>query len=284
MNGCPNHPYKVLNPTTPYGTPTTFNVPLLPSITSAALTSTTGSKDLSAQGGGVGVLFNGALVFSAYGGPQYGQTTSYTNTAAYAEGYSFDQCGCHASTSNSVSYHCHVPPSCLLQQLGQTDTAHSPQIGWMADGFPLYGPRGKDGRLLQSCAVAGLTYGTDTCVDSCNGHGAATGGGPCWVNDGFTYRYYLLGFYDNGLGCTAPTSYGSSSALYYPMTPLCLRGCGSTTFQNQALISSCSGTTTSGTTTTTGAKTGLPVNANACAYASLTTGTASPSGKVSTVG
>ena len=252
----------------------------------------------------MGVLFNGALVFSAYStayggygssstpspatGPQYNQTTSYTTTAAYAEGFSFDQCGCHAAPSKAFTplpYHCHVPPSCLLQQLGQTDTAHSPQIGWMADGFPLYGPRGKDGRLLQSCAVAGLTYGTDTCVDSCNGHGAAaTGGGPCWVNDGFTYRYYLLGFYDNGLGCTAPTSYGSSSALYYPMTPLCLRGCGSTTFQNQALISSCSGTTTSGTTTTTGAKTGLPVNTNACAYASLTTGAASPSGKVSTVG
>jgi hypothetical protein len=94
------------------------------------------------QGGGVGILFNGAFVFSAYGGPQYGQTTGWTTTAAYAEGMSFDQCGCHASTSSSPSYHCHVPPSCLLNQLGQTATAHSPQIGWMADGFPVYGPRG----------------------------------------------------------------------------------------------------------------------------------------------
>jgi hypothetical protein len=95
------------------------------------------------QGGGVGILFNGAYVFSAYGGPQYGQTVGWSTTAAYAEGYTFDQCGCHASSSSSPSYHCHVPPSCLLNQLGQTTSAHSPQIGWMADGFPVYGPRGK---------------------------------------------------------------------------------------------------------------------------------------------
>ena len=120
MNGCPNHPYKVVRPsTTPRGTPTAFSVPLLPSISSAALTSSVGSKDLSAQEGGVGLLFNGALVFSAYStayggygssttpspatGPQYNQTTSYTTTAAYAEGFSFDQCGCHAAPSKAFT-------------------------------------------------------------------------------------------------------------------------------------------------------------------------------------
>ena len=180
-NLCPNHPYYVLNPNVAYGTSTTYTMPASPKLA-------TTTKDLSSAGGGVGLLFNGAFVFSAYGGPQYGQVTSYSNSAPYAEGYTFDQCGCHSSSSSAVSYHCHVPPSCLLAQLGQTDSAHSPQIGWMMDGFPVYGPRGSGGTLLQSCTLAGLTYGTSAvCVDECNGAGSANGGSD-WVSDGFTYR------------------------------------------------------------------------------------------------
>jgi hypothetical protein len=56
--------------------------------------------------------------------------------------------------------------------------------------------------------------------------GSANGGAD-WVSDGFTYRYYIIGTYDDGKQCTSPTAVGTSSALYYPMTPLCLRGCGS---------------------------------------------------------
>jgi hypothetical protein len=183
------HRYYVINPNTPYGQSKTFSIPLRPVILTSKLTSTTGQTALTATGGGVGVLFSGAYVFSAYGGPQYGTLSKWSNSAPYAEGYTFDACGCHASSSTSVSYHCHVPPSCLLQQLGQTASSHSPQIGWMADGFPLYGPRGKDGALLQSCTLAGKTYGTtNICVDPCNGAGSVNGGSD-WVSDGYTYRY-----------------------------------------------------------------------------------------------
>jgi hypothetical protein len=196
------HRYYVINPNTPYGTSTSFTIPLKPAIVSSFLTASDGQTSLKAQGGGVGVLFSGAYVFSAYGGPQYGTLASWSNSAPYAEGFTFDQCGCHASTSSSASYHCHVPPSCLLQQLGQTSSAHSPQIGWMADGFPLYGPRGSGGALLQSCTLAGKTYGKGSvCVDTCNGAGSANGGTD-WVSDGFTYRYYILGTYDGGTSCT----------------------------------------------------------------------------------
>ena len=93
-------------------------------------------------------------------------------------------------------------------------------------GSKRHGAPGKNGALLQSCTVAGKTYGTDVCVDACNGVGSANGGAD-WVSDGFTYRYYIIGTYDDGKQCTSPTAVGTSSALYYPMTPLCLRGCGS---------------------------------------------------------
>jgi hypothetical protein len=222
-NVCPNHPYYVLNPNTPYGTSQTFLVPLKPVIANSYLTASTGQTNLAAQGGGVGILFSGAYVFSAYGGPQYGTLSSWSNSAPYAEGYTFDQCGCHASSSTGASYHCHVPPSCLLQQLGQSTSAHSPQIGWMADGFPLYGPRGKDGTLLQSCTLASKTYGTSSvCVDGCNGAGSANGGSD-WVSDGYTYRYYILGNYDDGKQCKV--RFGDESALEsaYIRSPSLLR-------------------------------------------------------------
>jgi hypothetical protein len=277
-NVCPNHPYYVLNPNVAYGSSSTYTMPASPQLAST-------TKDLSSAGGGVGLLFNGAFVFSAYGGPQYGQVTSYFNSAPYAEGYTFDQCGCHSSSSTAASYHCHVPPSCLLKQLGQTDYAHSPQIGWMMDGFPIYGPRGSGGALLQSCTVAGLTYGTSAvCVDECNGAGSANGGSD-WVSDGFTYRYYILGTYDStGAGCSSPNSYGTSSELYYPFTPRCLRGCGSGFSFGMASLNTCSGTTTSGLLgSTVPAKAALPANNGnpACVCASLNKGTTSPSSKSS---
>lgn len=78
-----------------------------------------------------------------------------------------------------------VPPPCLIKQLGGTSTtAHSPQLGWAADGFPLYGPRGASpwvqqtqmrdspctgpgGTLMKTCTVSSGTYGTSTCTDDC---------------------------------------------------------------------------------------------------------------------
>jgi hypothetical protein len=242
-NMCPNHPYTVTapNPNVPYGVTKTYEVPLYPRVSST-------DTDLTEQGGGVGVLFNGAFLYSAYGGTQYGQVTSYETTAAYKEGNTFDQCGCHASSSTGASYHCHVPPSCLLSQLGQDAASHSPQIGWAADGFPVYGPRGKSGTMLQTCTVSGGTYGTDDCTDDCVGAGSATGGED-WIDDGYTYRYYIIGTYDDGLQCTSPSPEGMSSAEYYPMTSNCLKGCippGSSSSGFLGTLPDCSDVTAAG--------------------------------------
>lgn len=91
-----------------------------------------------------------ARSYSAFAGPSY-TLTGYSTSAPYLEGNTFDSCGGHSSSTSSPSYHYHVAPSCLLAQLGMTNGAHSPQIGWMADGFPVYGPLGPNGVVMQVC-------------------------------------------------------------------------------------------------------------------------------------
>ncbi|CAK0899335.1 unnamed protein product [Prorocentrum cordatum] len=171
-NHCPNHPFYDLNPNTAVKSSTTYEIPAIPTFVGAATDSSTSSGhiDLSETGAQVGVFFNAAMLFTPYGGPNYGIVLGWTTSATYAEGNSFDSCGCHGSSTTEASYHCHVPPSCLLNQLGQTSSEHSPQIGWAFDGFPLYGPRGPSGIMMQTCTETGGTYGTDVCTDDCGGY------------------------------------------------------------------------------------------------------------------
>ena len=158
---CPNHLWTAINPNDACSGSETLTVPSEPQYDSSAQT------DLSAQGGTVGILYNGAALYSPFAGSV--TLTNYQTSAAYLEGDSFDECSCHsAPTSNGrTNYHCHVPPSCLLKQLGQTSTDHSPQVGWAADGFPVYGPRGPNGTMMQACTVNG---NTSPCTDECGGY------------------------------------------------------------------------------------------------------------------
>ena len=160
--------------------------------------------------------------------------------------------------------------TCLLDQLGATPSQHSPQIGWALDGFPVYGPRGPGGVLMKTCMDMAGDVGPDgsvyrthrpdqedsngmPCLDPCGGR---EGTDP---NDGYTYRYYVLGEYNDGASCVDPleplaatsgscpatggvdgpvhcgvscTATGDADkclaeqrAEYFPFTPVCLRGC-----------------------------------------------------------
>ncbi|MDP4584249.1 MAG: YHYH protein [Verrucomicrobiales bacterium] len=44
----------------------------------------------------------------------------------------------HAHVQPGGIYHYHGIPTLLLKRLGADDVSHSPQIGWAADGFPIY--------------------------------------------------------------------------------------------------------------------------------------------------
>ena len=98
-------------------------------------------------------------------------------------------------------------------------SAHSPQIGWAADGFPIYGPRGPSGTMMKTCTVTGGTYGTAICTDACGGYYKDDGS-----IDQFKYRYYMQGPYNDGLSCNTPNC-PSGDANYYPNSPNCYRGC-----------------------------------------------------------
>lgn len=284
-NHCPNHPYYNLNPNYAVNQAKTYTIPAKPMFKGTATDSTIASAhtDLTQKGGAVGVFFNAAQLYSPYGGSKYGQVTvgatgSWQTSATYAEGNTFDQCGCHGSSTTVASYHCHVPPSCLMKQLGQVDTAHSPQIGWADDGFPVYGPRGPGGVMMKRCSGAtGSVYGTDVCTDDCGGYYKDDD-----TIDNFVYRYYVMGNYHDGSSCAEP---GCPSPLqeYHPNTPVCYRGC-CPTGQTCKNIAACPSTgTINGYTAayTAGAPTinslsvanGLPLNTGGCACSSLAVAT-----------
>jgi len=202
------------------------------------------------------------------------------------EGDTFEKCGCHSSSSSSAGYHCHVPPSCLLHQLGEVTTSHSPQIGWAPDGFPIYGPRGPNGGSKIKVCSESTNTDTTYCLDDCPGLQMEL---PSV--DNFKYRYYFTGedYLDGSCSSTGPLSCSDpisplSTAPYYPFTPKCYRGCcptGATCSGSQATIPSCSSSAVAGTVSgfTAAAKypTGLPIYSGTALSASTPSPSPSPS-------
>ena len=249
-NHCPNHQYYDVNPNTAIAGSTTYTMPYSPVYNTAQQTS------LASTGSIVGVAFSAGMIYSAYGGSQYGTVTGYSNSAPYAEGDTFDMCGGHSSSTSDASYHYHIAPSCLLKQLGQTSGQHSPQIGWMADGFPLYGPLGPGGVAMKTCTQTG---NVQPCTDDCAGYYADTG-------DGYEYRYYVLGTFNDGTCCTSPSGSSVPGEDYYPFTPLCLMGCcpsGVTCSMGSVNLPTCSGGT-SGATSPKAAQAALSTYTGGC--------------------
>ena len=261
-NHCPNHAYYDINPNYAVAASSTYSLPLHPKYSPSQQT------DLSEQGGGIGVLFDGGILYSPYGGQTYGQATSFTTSAPYAEGDTFDHCGGHSATTADASFHYHVPPVCLLRQLGAAEGVPSPQVGWAFDGFPVYGPLGPGGTQMKTCTVTGGTFGTDVCTDDCTGYYGDTG-------DGFMYRYYMLGGYNDGECCTAPYQPDQGGgADYYPFTNNCFNGCcpsGVTCDGFGFSLPACSSSAEDGTSSSFEAVTqdALAVNGDSCAAADV---------------
>lgn len=205
VNNCLNHGVKKSTKIE-----NTFKVPQNPKYDPSVQLS------LSKLGAAIGITQSGAQVFSAYLGDQI-DAVDYSTTATAVEGDSFDFCDGHMNAAGN--YHIHMPPSCLLRQKGMAAGRHSPQIGWAADGFPIYGPLGVDGTLMMTCTETGGTEGTDICTDECAGYYGDIG-------DGYMYRYYMQGEWNDGTCCVFPKTYTEENdAKYFPFSPYCLRGC-----------------------------------------------------------
>lgn len=90
-----------------------------------------------AGNGQIGVLINGVVLFNGGDAMSYNNLNIWHRLAQYFEAVSFDTSGGHPSPQRSYHYHIN------MKKLYSPDsTAHSPILGYMFDGYPLYGPYG----------------------------------------------------------------------------------------------------------------------------------------------
>lgn len=101
------------------------------------------------SGGATGIAISGAAIYNPYdaGGE-------------FAIGSVGDIDPCNGHPSPQGHYHYHGVPYCITDTL-DTNGEHSVLIGYMLDGFPIYGPQDANGEV-------------PTDLDECNGHFGST--------------------------------------------------------------------------------------------------------------
>jgi len=141
-------------------------------------------------GGAIGVFVDGVAMFNSWdaftwnGSSDASGYTGYWNRDAYVnEGATFDPA--YAHQQNTGTYHYHASPIALRYQLGDhvdfnattktwsestnAVTRHSPILGWVADGYPVYGPYGYSNatnansgirRMISGYVIRNGSYGT----------------------------------------------------------------------------------------------------------------------------
>jgi len=138
-----------------------FSFPIMPTV--ADSTSPAGT-------GAIGVAISGAVFFDPYEGD--GSDTVANDDQSEIDGIPFiDACGGHP-LPNAITYHYHGIPFCITDAV-DTDGEHSTLIGYLFDGFGIYGPQDSDGS-------------EPTDLDACMGH---TGPTPEFSYD--TYHYHV---------------------------------------------------------------------------------------------
>jgi hypothetical protein len=177
-------------------------------------------------GGTIGCFVDGVAMFNSWDAFTYDPNTSadtqnytgYWNRDAYVnEGSTFDPA--YAHQQNTGTYHYHASPIALRYQLGDhvdynastktwsestnAVTKHSPLLGWVADGYPIYGPYGYSNatnansgirRMISGYVIRNGSYGTSNLTL----YGRTTI--PAW-------EVRLTGVSSNQAGPTVSTSY-----------------------------------------------------------------------------
>jgi len=107
--------------------------------------------------GPIGILVSGAALFNPYEADDHTIALQHNMTV---NGVSFvDACNGHATPAGFIptgTYHYHGVPHCITDIIDKP-REHSKIIGVALDGFPIYGPLGKDGSKPGQ-------------LDECNGH------------------------------------------------------------------------------------------------------------------
>lgn len=113
--------------------------------------------------GTIGYLVNGASIFGWGDTQSYNGDGVFQNLAIAFEIYDLDICYGHSANGD---YHQHSYGRCLRELLGDDGTAHSPIIGYAADGYPIYGPYEAANTLALSGWVA-RDYGATAAEGGC---------------------------------------------------------------------------------------------------------------------
>ena len=138
-----------------------FEIPLVPTVADSPST---------APNGPIGVAISGAVFFNPYEGD--GSATIANDDNETIDGIPFiDACGGHP-LPNAIQYHYHGIPFCITDAV-DTDGEHSTLVGYLFDGYGIYGPQDIDGE-------------EPTDLDACMGHTGAT---PEFDDD--TYHYHV---------------------------------------------------------------------------------------------
>ena len=163
-------PWSVGFPNLPINTKTLYRLPRTTSVPT--------SKTLTGLGA-IGYFVDGVAMFDSRDAFYWNGTTEvngngYWNRDAYVnEKSTFDPA--YAHQPNNGMYHYHASPIALRYLLGDhvdfdastetysesagAPTRHSPLLGWMADGFPLYGPYGYSNATNPASGVRRMVSG-----------------------------------------------------------------------------------------------------------------------------
>jgi len=120
--------------------------------------------------GTVGYFVNGVPIFGPWDGVSYDDNDVWKQIAVNFEYYDVDICFGHAA---QTIYHHHYYSWCLAEQLNDLGDDHSPVIGFLADGMPLYGFYQSAGVKAQSCWKA-RDYSDSSDDYGCGGSGQRT--------------------------------------------------------------------------------------------------------------
>ena len=150
--------------------------------------------------GAIGVLMNGVEVYGVGSPcgtetadcPSDGAPTEYVD-AVDTERHTFDVCGGHASPTNSYHIHSGIGINSTAQRedcrlpvdvVGE----HSQLLGWMFDGFGLYGRYSQDGKV-------------PTDLDECSGHTHVMDCRSSNCSSDMIYHYHLPDQFPWTIGC-----------------------------------------------------------------------------------
>ena len=134
------------NPNTIASQSFTFKIPLNPEVA---------TNHASTSLGAIGVSINGVAFYNQYAGPNEQVLTDEVN--------SFDKYYGHPTGTSQ--YHYHVEPLYLTT----VKSTKSGLMGFLLDGFPVYGPEEEDGSALVSSDLDAYHGHTHTTIDFPNG-------------------------------------------------------------------------------------------------------------------